>query len=184
MYSPILRTHAKAVEEKGGLRGLVAEVMVFARSFCDSPGQEEEEVCQRVMEKIAKSDAVPKALSKNWLWSVTRHAYWDYLREQQRYARLVDRDVVLSTTSTDEDWGNQRVVVPAVCEDREPDAYDQVAWVVASLPPKQKQAVLLVAAGLSYEQAAAVANVSAGTIRSRIHYARKELREALTAGSK
>lgn len=52
---------------------------------------------------------------------------------------------------------------------------------LAKLSPEHREAVLLhELEGLSYEEAALVAGVPAGTIKSRLHYAFVQLRRALT----
>ncbi len=48
---------------------------------------------------------------------------------------------------------------------------------LARLPPRQREAVLLVAAGLSYDEAARVSGTVAGTIKSRVGRARAKLAE-------
>ena len=49
------------------------------------------------------------------------------------------------------------------------------------LPVDQREALILVCAtGLSYEEAADVCQVAVGTIKSRIHFARKLLKKQIT----
>ena len=55
-----------------------------------------------------------------------------------------------------------------------------LAAALASLPPDQRAVVLLVdAAGFTYDEAAEVLGIRAGTVGSRLHDARSALRTAL-----
>ena len=59
---------------------------------------------------------------------------------------------------------------------------DQLARALASLPDSQRDVVMLVdIEGLSYAEAAAALDIPAGTVMSRLHRARQQLRRELSA---
>jgi RNA polymerase sigma-70 factor (ECF subfamily) len=95
-----------------------------------------------------------------WLLSIARRVCADDVRARTRQRRLVDR---LST-------GREQVVEPATGVDE----------MVQRLPAPQREAfVLTQVLGLSYEEAAVVADCPIGTIRSRVARARAELVRSL-----
>ena len=62
--------------------------------------------------------------------------------------------------------------------------FEEVRGALATLLPDQREALILVgASGFSYEEAAAVCDCAAGTIKSRVHRARKRLAELLSIDS-
>ena len=62
--------------------------------------------------------------------------------------------------------------------------FEEVRRALAKLLPDQREALILVgASGFSYEEAAAVCDCAAGTIKSRVHRARKRLAELLSIDS-
>ena len=58
--------------------------------------------------------------------------------------------------------------------------FEEVRVALAKLPPSQREALLLVSAsGFTYEEAAAICEISVGTVKSRVHRARSRLSELL-----
>jgi RNA polymerase sigma-70 factor (ECF subfamily) len=97
---------------------------------------------------------------ESWLHSIARHVCADDVRARQRRRRLVDR---LAS-------GRERIVEPS----------SGVDDMVQRLPETQREAfVLTQLLGLSYEEAALVAECPIGTIRSRVARARAELMEQM-----
>ncbi len=106
------------------------------------------------------------ASARTWLLSIARRTCADAVRRRQRDRRLRDR---IESTAGD---------------GRRPDATGGVdlAPLVAALPDDRREAfVLTQILGLSYEEAAGVAGVPVGTIRSRVSRAREALVAAVRA---
>lgn len=96
-----------------------------------------------------------------WLLSIARRTCADYVRTQQRRRRLTERMRQRLDAST-------------------PPEASSVDELVNRLPIERREAfVLTQVVGLSYEQAAEVAECPVGTIRSRVARARQELIAAL-----
>jgi RNA polymerase sigma-70 factor, ECF subfamily len=71
------------------------------------------------------------------------------------------------------------VPVPAVHEDR--TALRELGWALERLPREQREALrIIVLQEQSYEDAAAVTGCAIGTLKSRVHRARAQLRAFLT----
>ena len=98
-----------------------------------------------------------------WLLAVARNVCADQVRRRQRQRRLIER--VSRLTDVD---------------DRSPSTGDHSSDLPRVLDGDRREAfVLTQLIGLSYEEAAAVADCAIGTIRSRVARARAELVEAV-----
>lgn len=108
---------------------------------------------------------------EGWLHRITTNLFLDGARRKQRIrmdpmAEASER-VVGEESSPDE-----------ILDDAAMDADVQAA--LAALPPEYRVCVVLCdIEGLSYDEIAAVLDVKIGTVRSRIHRGRTQLREAL-----
>ncbi len=71
--------------------------------------------------------------------------------------------------------------VAAPAESPADERLDRVRAAMVMLPEEQREALeLRLTAGLSYEEIASVTGVPVGTVRSRLHYAVRRLRDAVT----
>jgi RNA polymerase sigma-70 factor (ECF subfamily) len=101
-----------------------------------------------------------EASARTWLLSIARRAAADAVRREQRRRRLLPR---------------RAEVLP------DPAGAVAVESLLAPLDPDRREAfVLTQVLGLSYAEAAEVAGVAVGTIRSRVSRARAELAAAAT----
>ncbi|MDH3498871.1 MAG: sigma-70 family RNA polymerase sigma factor [Acidimicrobiia bacterium] len=109
---------------------------------------------------------------EGWLWRITRNAFLDEVRRRQRRPTvpLPDRDDRFhpgSTPSPDE-------VLAAIRLD------ENTQNALLKLPYEFREAVVMCdVIGLSYEEIAAACGVPVGTVRSRIHRGRRQLRELI-----
>lgn len=98
-----------------------------------------------------------------WLLTIARRVCADLVRKRQRERRLAEQ---------------LRVVRPKT----ETAAHESVDDLLAALLPERREAfVLTQLIGLSYDEAAAVADCPVGTIRSRVARARADLLAAVEA---
>jgi RNA polymerase sigma-70 factor (ECF subfamily) len=105
-----------------------------------------------------------------WLLRMTRHRAIDHLRRRRRERELLD-DLALDVLATDDPGDDDAF-----------DALDEVAVAaaVAALPAAQREVFLLrYQDGMSYVDMALVVGCSVGTIRSRLHHARRRLQALL-----
>jgi RNA polymerase sigma-70 factor (ECF subfamily) len=102
-----------------------------------------------------------------WLYRIVYNACLDALRATAR-PPLVTLDAL------------EQRADPGADADARSNARDLIARGLAALPPAQRAAVLLVdAQGFDYAAAAEILGVPAGTVASRLHGARRELRRLL-----
>lgn len=109
---------------------------------------------------------------EGWLHRITTNMFLDRMRRKQRIrfdALAEDADGRLPAT----DRGPEQVVLDAEFDDDVQRALD-------ALPPDFRAAVVLCdIEGLSYEEIAATLGLKLGTVRSRIHRGRSQLRASL-----
>jgi RNA polymerase sigma-70 factor (ECF subfamily) len=88
-----------------------------------------------------------------------------------RFLRAVARTGVDPAAEPIADEVTNRIAAQAVTR--------ELAAALSRLSQAQRDVLLLVASGLSYEEAALALEVPAGTVSSRLVYARRKVREAL-----
>lgn len=144
------------------VRASQAEVWRLARHLTGP--DEAEDVTQETYVRAWR--ALPayrgEAAARTWLLAIARRACADAVRRRSRARRLRERLVAQPEPST----SGARTT--------------EIDQLVAALPPDRREAfVLTQILGCSYEEAAAVAGVPIGTIRSRVARAREALVEAV-----
>jgi RNA polymerase sigma-70 factor, ECF subfamily len=109
---------------------------------------------------------------RTWLFRVTRHRAIDSLRKRKR-----ERELLVDT--------GEDVVAAVEAEDATNPGFEAAAFeaAIAGLPPPQREVLLLrYRDDLSYEEIAVVVGVPTGTIRTRLHHAKRKLNEQLARG--
>ena len=101
-----------------------------------------------------------------WLYRIARDRVFGLLRRQRpRFERLDDHELI---GPVDEE------------EDFSPEDAERVHEALAQLPPEQREVLVLrFLEEMSYEDIARVSGSPLGTVRSRLHYAKRALREIL-----
>lgn len=146
------------------VRATQAEVRRFAAAFCGPDGADDvtQETFIRALGSLHRYD--PERPLMAWLLSVARHVALDQLRAGQRRGVLARR------------LGHQPQPQASL------GSTSDVAALVRALEPGRRLAfVLTQVLGYDYAEAAKIARVPVGTIRSRVHRARAELLAALAA---
>lgn len=124
-----------------------------------------EEVVQETMVAVWRGAGSFKGRSQvsTWIFGIARNQAHALLRREDRGAREPEEPLVLPD--------------PAGPLERE----GRVLAALAELPPEQQEVVVLTFyEGLSYKEIARMLGVPEGTVKSRMHFAKRKLREALT----
>jgi RNA polymerase sigma-70 factor (ECF subfamily) len=145
----------------GYLRGLVG----------DAADDVQQEVWVAVYRGISKLSN-PRAF-RTWLFSTTRHRAIDFLRKRKRERELV-ADAALEAAA----------VEPANESDDLALDSSIVAAALGALPAAHREVLVLrYMNDLSYAEIAVIAGCSIGTIRSRLHHAKRRLHEIVNQKS-
>ena len=110
---------------------------------------------------------------RTWLYRTTRHRAVDFLRRTKRERELID-DVPIEQVEVS-DAGDQGEFA-AVDE-------SELAAALMAIPPPQREVLLLrYRDDMSYHEIALVVGCPIGTVRTRLHHAKRRLRELLERG--
>ncbi len=118
----------------------------------------------------------PDTNHRAWAYTIVRNLYISRLRRSGREEPLREPGQIVDLRSAS----------PVAALVRPDDGYrhgfeDQVLAALGALPEAQRSAIILCdVEGLRYEEIAAVLECPVGTVRSRIHHARKRLRSVLS----
>ena len=110
---------------------------------------------------------------RTWLFRTTRHRAVDFLRKRKRERELAD-DVARESIGAEDETG--------------PDVLSGVDGTLLesalnAIPPPQREVVLLrYRDDMSYTEIALVVGCPVGTVRTRLHHAKRRLQELLTRG--
>ena len=143
----------------------------IARSLCGN-AVEADDLAQDALAKAWKSrDGYQMGTNlKAWTFMILRNQFYSEKRRSWRSSQL-DPEVA------------ERTLV-AVDDPLSVLALDDVRQALAMLPDAQREALVMVGAGgLSYEEAAQVAGVAIGTVKSRVSRARLGLQSLLESGA-
>ena len=135
----------------------------FARRLAGSRVLADDLVQETVLRALVHSDQfTPGTNLQAWLMTILRNAYFSEKRRERRLVQVEpETAAALPVPDAQQEWS---------AEMRE------VAQHFDALPPVQRQALLLIGVqGLSYQQAAAIANCAVGTMKSRVSRARRHL---------
>lgn len=148
---------------RNGLLSLIPHLRAFARGLCGRPDLADDLVQETVMKAwVARERYEPGTNMKAWTFTILRN---HFLNEIRRSSRM---------TEMDEGTEHPDLVAEASQEDAVHVSDLQSA--LYRLPEDRREALLLVGAGgFSYEEAAQVCGVPAGTIKSRVARGRAQL---------
>ena len=109
---------------------------------------------------------------RTWLFRTTRHRAIDFLRRQRREHELLDEITAAATKSVEPEADDSALPDDAVVEAE-----------IARLPSPQREALWLrYRDDLSYAEIALVTGVPVGTVKTRVHHAKRALQERLQRG--
>lgn len=135
----------------------------FARVLCGQSALGDDLTQETLLRAWASKDTFTRGTNmRAWLFTILRNVFYTHMR-RQALETAVCNDPQFSKTSVGPRQHTSLEVKELL------NAFPQ-------LPPEQREAMfLIVAEGLSYEQAASICGCAVGTIKSRIGRARKAL---------
>jgi len=146
--------------------------------------QEPDDIAQNAMLKLLnrKDDRQP---TMGWLYKTVRSAAMDAGRQAARDARYLwrpgDDDSLSSLWERADENGwvhmNGKYVIRE--EHIDMDLMPRLQNMLAMLTMPLRQVLVLYSEGYSYQEIAAVTKANIGTVRSRLHYARKRAKDLL-----
>ncbi|MCC6621456.1 MAG: sigma-70 family RNA polymerase sigma factor [Deltaproteobacteria bacterium] len=144
---------------------------------------EAQDLVQDAMAKALKNfDRVrPDTNWRAWVFTIVRNAFISRMRKLGRESLVDDADKIAADAerSLDRPVGSALDALGGDQRFRE-GFEDEVLHALQALPEAQRTAVVLCdIEGLEYEEIAQVLDCPVGTVRSRIHHARKRLKAAL-----
>lgn len=158
---------------------VMLEVVTRAvRSFVLPPDDTEDLIQDAMILLLRCYDRLPAppAALASFARTTARRVVFDHLRMVSRRASHQCRWVYVDTVGGGDDDADQALVsvVPADAgTEVDPFVAEHVRQFLAGLSDSHREALLLCASGYSYDSIAEVTGASKGTVRSRIHYARK-----------
>jgi RNA polymerase sigma-70 factor, ECF subfamily len=143
-----------------------------ARSLTRDTGAAEDLVQDTLLRAYRAIDRFDGAYPRAWLLTILRNAHTN--NHRRRRPELLDQ----RTDGTGHDPADPEVDVEAAAMAGTVDR--RLSQALGELPPRFREVVVLVDVdGLSYAESAALLDVPVGTVMSRLHRARRRLREAL-----
>jgi RNA polymerase sigma-70 factor (ECF subfamily) len=125
-----------------------------------------QEVFMAVFNKLSTFDPMRCRFS-TWLFTIARNKSINHLRRNKKTLSLDSQEFVSSSDPSEQ-----------ICNE---EFFQQMDRALSALPKNQKRAFVLAEfEKLPYEEIAQIECVGIGTIKTRIHRAKKKLRKALT----
>lgn len=141
-------------------------LMLFARRFLRKD-EDAEDLVQEAIFRALRSvhQFKPGTSLKSWLFTIVRNTFCSrYKVTKRECVGLPDVIQLRMTIPAEQEWKL---------------AHDEVMLAIRGLDPGQQRALMLVAEGTSYADAARMCNCKVGTIKSRVNRARESLKRNL-----
>lgn len=153
---------------------------VIRRAFSDNKKlsrEDKEDLTQQVLMKVWNAIDLSCSVGsiQGYSWRAAKNVLNDLLRAKYRTPRTLSLD-----TASDTVIGADEEDTPFRCEDlafveAEQEIYSRSFWQFDELTPQVRETLEYLANDSDYEQIARKTGANIGTVRSRIHYARKKL---------
>ncbi|MET0373876.1 MAG: sigma-70 family RNA polymerase sigma factor [Rhizorhabdus sp.] len=146
---------------------LIPPLRGYALSLTGSPA-DADDLLQDSLVRVCRfrDQFVPGTNLKAWLYTIVRNAFYtDVVRRRGTVQDVEGRHAAQLAAQPNQEWRLR---------------YAELLEALDELPPTSREAlILVVATGLTYEEAAEVCQCAVGTIKSRINRGRERLAELL-----
>ncbi|HAQ36548.1 MAG: RNA polymerase subunit sigma-70 [Maricaulis sp.] len=161
--TPDKTSAADALTFRQDLAGLIPHLRAFARSLCNNAA-EADDLAQEALVKAwqARERFEPGTNLKAWVFMILRNHFYSERRKAWRKNETSDDGLESMSTMP---AGQDSILELA-----------DLRHALSSLPPEQREALILVGAGgFAYEEVAEICECAVGTIKSRVNRARAAL---------
>ncbi len=147
---------------------LLPDMRSFARFLVKNRTEADDLVQDALVRALGAIDQFdPNTNLKSWLFTILRNVFFEQSRRRRTERAVLDRSVSGREETTADDHDGR-----AALSDLE-----RRLW---QLPPLLREAVVLVGAQeLTYDEAAVICGVPAGTVKARVSRARSQLRKLI-----
>jgi RNA polymerase sigma-70 factor (ECF subfamily) len=144
----------------------IPKLRAFAMSLTGNVDEADELVQEAILRALNCLDQfTPGTCMQAWLFTILRNQHYSIYRK--RRWEVPDPEGLLAA---------RRATGPTQMSHLD---LDDLKTALMKLPLEQREAVLLIAGGISYEEAAQICGTALGTIKSRVNRARHRLAELL-----
>jgi RNA polymerase sigma-70 factor (ECF subfamily) len=144
----------------------IPKLRAFATSLCDSSERGDDLVQETLLKALANAGGFrPDSNMIAWLYTILRNEFYSVYRKRRR------------EVEDDEGRYSGRMQVSASQEGH--IYFLNVRDALGRLTAEHREALTMVVAGVSYDDAAAMCGCAVGTMKSRVHRARTRLSELL-----
>jgi RNA polymerase sigma-70 factor, ECF subfamily len=136
---------------------------------------------ETLMHVFAKRNKIPAGIKHNsYIRSIAKNCAYDILRRKYSFKNLANElPANNQVENQDMDGPVHEHFVSYPKEVSDPFVVEMVSEVISQLSPKHQKVLLLRAQDVEYKDMARVLKISEGTVRSRLHYAKKICAEHL-----
>jgi RNA polymerase sigma-70 factor (ECF subfamily) len=158
---PVPSQQPSGHRDDGEIVELIPALRAFARTFCREPTDADDLVQETLTKAIANIDKFkPGTRMKSWLFTIMRNTFCTHYRRSKREQVGLDQAVADTPIEPRQEWAVRQT---------------ELRKALHRLPPRQRQALVLVTLGTSYEETARLCDCEIGTVKSRVNRARQEL---------
>ena len=157
---------APAADIHSDILRAIPHLRVFAISLTGNVDEADDLVQEAIVRALANLEKfTPGTSMQRWLFTILRNHHFTVYRKRRR--EVQDSDGL---------FAGRLATAPAQSDYLD---LDDLWAALLMLPVEQREAVLLIASGFTYEEAAQVCGTASGTIKSRVNRARRHLAELL-----
>jgi RNA polymerase sigma-70 factor (ECF subfamily) len=140
---------------------LAPALHAFAHRFHRNPDDADDLVQDTIVKALAHREHYQGGTAlKSWLFTIMRNTFCTHYRRSKREQVGLDQAVADTPIEPRQEWAVRQT---------------ELRKALHRLPPRQRQALVLVTLGTSYEETARLCDCEIGTVKSRVNRARQEL---------
>jgi len=165
-HASITTCLARAETPESDLVRALPKLRAYANSLCRSAERADDLVQDALVKALANIDTFePGSNMMAWLYAILRNGFYSEYRKRRREVE-------------DDDGRNAALLRSFPAQENHVYLLD-VHDALARLTPEHREALMLIASGLSYDEAAVLCRCAAGTVKSRVSRARDRLTQLL-----